>query len=370
MTSQTAVTFAYVGTLTRMPPHARGHAEGIAVLRRDAPGALVAVAVQPGVDSPSFLTLHPTRPLLYSVNAVPEHDGRPGGSVSAFAIDPVTGRLTFLNRQPSYGAGPAHIAVDRGGRWVFVANYGGGSVAMLPIGGDGRVGPATSVIQHEGSSANPERQAGPHAHSITLTPDDRYALVCDLGIDRVLVYRIDHTAGQLVPNDPPGVAAHPGAGPRHLDLHPNGRTVYVINELGSTIAVYDFDAARGILTERQVVSTLPEDFSGTNSTADIHVSPDGHFVYGSNRGHDSLASFAVDAATGDLTPRGHVSTGGRTPRHFVFDPTGTIVYALNQDTDTIVSFAYDPASGALTPTGQVLATLSPVCLRFRGMSDE
>jgi 6-phosphogluconolactonase len=230
---------------------------------------------------------------------------------------------------------------------------------------DGSVGPATCVVQHTGGSGvDAERQAGPHAHSLTLTPDDRFALVCDLGLDQVLVYRVDHANGRLEPNDPPFAATPPGAGPRHLDIHPNGRVVYVINELASTIGVYVFDPERGALTEQQIISTLPDGSSGATTTADVHVSPDGRYVYGSNRGHDSLAIFAVDDDRGRLTARGHVETYGRTPRNFAFDPDGTVVYVANQDTDTIVSFAYDAASGALTPTGQVVATLSPVCLKF------
>lgn len=360
-----AVVFAYIGTFTRMPPHPRGAAEGVHVLRLDpAAGAFTHVQTLAGVDSPSFLALHPSGRFLYAVNAVPEHDGRPGGAVSAVAIDPATGGLTLLNHQPSHGAGPCHVSVDRAGRWVFVANYGGGSIAMLPIADDGRLGPATDAVQHRGSSVDPRRQEGPHAHSINLDPSGRFALVADLGLDMVLVYRIDRERGRLAPNDPPGVRTKPGAGPRHLDFHPNGRWVYVINELDSTLGAYAYEAERGVLTELHTLPTLPEGFAGVNSCADVHVHPSGRFVYGSNRGHDSIAVFEIDQAGGRLTARGHVSTGGATPRNFAIDPGGRFMYVANQDSDTIVTFSIDPDDGALTPSGPVVAVRTPVCVRL------
>jgi 6-phosphogluconolactonase len=362
--SPAAPVFVYVGTFTR-GPHGRGRAEGISVFRYDPDaGALRHVQTLAGVANPSFLALHPHRPYLYAVNAVPEQDGRPGGSVSAFAIDPAGGTLTYLNRQPTHGAGPCHVSVDQTGRWVLSASYGGGSVAMFPVEADGRLGPPSDFIQHEGSSVVPERQAGPHAHSITIDPANRYALVCDLGLDRVIVYRLDLERGKLLPNDPPWVAAAPGAGPRHLDFHPNGRLVYVINEINSTLTTYAYDAAAGRLQAVQTLSTLPAGFSGVNSTADVHVAPSGRFVYGSNRGHDSLACYAVDAATGTLSLLGHEPTRGRTPRNFAFDPAGAFLLAANQDTDTIVTFRVDPASGRLAPAGPVTETPTPVCIKF------
>jgi 6-phosphogluconolactonase len=364
--SSNGAVFVFVGTFTRTVPHGRGQAEGIAVLRLDpATGGLTPVQTVPDVANPSFLALHPRRPLLYAVNAVPEQDGRPGGSVSAFAVDPATGGLTFLNRQPSHGAGPCHVSVDRSGRWAFVANFGGGSIAALPIREDGSLGPATDTVQHVGSSVHPERQRGPHAHSINLDPDNRYALVADLGLDRVMIYRLDLERGALPPNDPPWTATAPGAGPRHVDFHPNGRHVFVINEIDSTLTAYDYDAARGTLGEIQTVSTLPEGFAGANSTADVHVHPSGRFVYGSNRGHDSLVIFAVDPATGRMSYVGHEPTHGRTPRNFAIDPTGAFLFAANQDSDTIVTFRVDQTTGVLTPTGQVTAVLTPVCIKSR-----
>jgi 6-phosphogluconolactonase len=257
--------------------------------------------------------------------------------------------------------------VDGSGRCVLVANYTSGSVAVLPVGADGRVSPATYVDQHSGSSVNPRRQEGPHAHAIPLDPTGRFALCPDLGMDQLFVYRLDAAAGRLEPNDPPGARLAPGAGPRHLDFHPSKPWVYVINELGSTITAFEWDGERGALRELQTVSTLPETYMGSSSSttcADIHVAPSGRFVYGSNRGHDSIAAFAIDEATGTLTPLGHTSTGGRTPRNFAIDPSGTFLFAANQDTDTIVTFRLDAATGQPTPTGQVASVPSPVCLKI------
>ena len=361
----TTTNIVYVGTYTRELPHGRGKSDGIYVYAMDtATGALSHIQTVTGVPNPAFLALHPSGRYLYSVNSQGEIDGRKGGAVSAFAIDPATGTLTYLNRQPSEGVGPCHVSVEQTGRYVLVASYGSGSIAMLPIGAEGQLEPASDAVQHAGSSVNPRRQEGPHAHSINVSPGNRFALVPDLGLDKVLVYRLDLDAGKLVPNDPPAGLAAPGAGPRHLDFHPNGRYVYVINELDSTLAAYAYDDTRGTLDPIQTVSTLPEGFSGENSCADVHVHPNGRFVYGSNRGHDSLAIFAIDEATGRLTALGHTSTQGRVPRNFAIDPTGTFAYAANQDTDTIVTFRIDPATGALTPTGDVTNVLTPVCVKI------
>jgi 6-phosphogluconolactonase len=327
-------------------------------------GALTLVHTVADVPNPSFLALHPSRRYLYAVNAVPEIDGHPGGAVSAFAIDPATGALTFLNRQSSHGAGPCHVSVEHTGRFVLAANYGGGSVVMFPVQSDGSLAAASDFVQHTGSSVNPRRQEGPHAHSITPDPANRFALACDLGLDNVLVYRLDLEAGRLIPNDPPFVRTHPGAGPRHLDFHPNGRYVYVINELDSTLTVFTYDAERGVLEEIQTISTLPEDFAGQNTCADVHVHPAGRFVYGSNRGHDSIAIFRVDEGTGRLDAVGHVPTQGQTPRNFAIDPSGTFLYAANQQSDTIVAFRIDQGMGQLAPTGHVLSIPTPVCVKF------
>jgi 6-phosphogluconolactonase len=366
MTSQATTSLAYIGTFTRAAPHGRGQAAGIYVCRLDhASGATTLLHTVPDVANPSFLALHPRQDYLYAVNAVPEYDGQPGGSVSAFAVDPASGNLTYLNRQPSRGAGPCHVSVDQTGQWVLASNYGGGSVVMYPVEADGRLGSPSDFVQHVGSGATPQRQQDPHAHSINLDPANRFALVADLGLDRVLVYRLDREPGKLVPNDPPGVATKPGAGPRHLDFHPNGRYVYVINEIDSTLGAYAYDADQGTLREIQTVSTLSAGFSGTNSTADVHVAPSGRFVYGSNRGHDSLVIFAIDEATGRMTYVGHESTQGQTPRNFAIDPAGAFLYAANQDSDTIVTFRVDQQTGTLTATGQIVEIPTPVCIKIR-----
>ena len=315
------------------------------------------------MPNPSFLALHPNGRFLYAVNEGLETGDQPGGAVSAFARDPESGNLTYLNRELSHGTDPCHLTVDLGGRCVLAANYSSGSVAVLPIGADGRVGPATYVDQHSGSSVH-QRQQGPHAHAIPLDPTGRFALCPDLGMDQLFVYRLDAAAGTLSPNDPPGARLAPGSGPRHLDFHPSKPWVYVINELGSTVTTFAWDGERGTLGEIQTVSTLPETYMGRSTCADIHVAPSGRFVNGSNRGHDSIAAFAIDEATGALTPLGHTPTGGRTPRNFAIDPTGTYLFAANQDTDTIVTFRLDAATGQLTPTGQVTNVPSPVCLKL------
>jgi 6-phosphogluconolactonase len=366
MSEQSKVSvLVYVGTYTTYGGPARGKAEGIYVYRMDpSSGALALVHTMPGVANPSFLALDPHRRYLYAVNEELEAGGQPGGAVSAFAIDQTTGALTYLNRQPSHGTDPCHLSVDQAGTFVFVANYTSGSIAVLPIGTEGQLGPATDVHQHVGSSVNPRRQEGPHAHSINLDRANRYALVCDLGLDKVLVYRLDLDKGKLIPNEPAWTSVAPGAGPRHLDFHPSRAYVYVINEIGSTLTAFAYDETRGTLQEIHTLSTLPEGFTGTSHTADVHVHPSGKFVYGSNRGHDSIAIFAVDEATGRLTALGHESTRGHVPRNFGIDPTGTFLLAANQSTDTIVTFRIDQMTGKLTPTGHVAQVPTPVCLKF------
>jgi 6-phosphogluconolactonase len=339
--------------------------KGIYVSRLDrSRGTLSEPELAAEVASPAFLALHPNGQWLYAVNEVGGSPERPAGGVSAFAIDRASGRLTLLNQASSGGAGPCHLTVVRTGRAVLVANYGGGSVAALPLRDDGRLGEPMAVIQHQGSSVNPQRQAGPHAHGIYVDPANRVALVPDLGLDRVLSYRIDPATGDLTAHDPPFAPLAAGSGPRHLTFHPDGRHVYVINELLSTITRFAYDAGRGALSARETVSTLPEGWTGTNSTAEIAAHPSGKFLYGSNRGHDSLAIYAVDAPTGRLRLTGHQATLGKTPRNFGIDPTGTFLLAANQGSDSVVAFRIDAATGQLTPTGQTLTVGSPVCVVF------
>ena len=359
MTEASGTILAYIGTYTR------GKSEGIYCFRLDPEtGALSLVGTTGGVQNPSFVTLHPSGQFLYSVSEVGQANGRPGGAVAALAVDRGSGALTLLNQQSSGGTGPCHVNVDRTGKYVLVANYASGSTAMLPIQADGSLGEASDFHQHAGSSADPRRQAGPHAHSANLAPDNRFAFICDLGLDQVLSYRLDLAAGAFPPNDPPYATLHPGAGPRHMVFHPSGRYAYVINELDSTLTAFGYDAARGALTEIQTITTVPEGFDGTNYPADVHVSQDGRFLYGSNRGHDSIVTFAVEASNGKLSQVGHTSTQGEYPRNFNIDPSGRWMYAANQNTDNIVAYRIDPASGMPEPTGDQLEVPIPVCIRF------
>ncbi len=357
--ASSAELLVYVGTYTR------GESEGIYLCRLDlATGAIRSLGLAAEADNPSFLAIHPSRPLLYAVGEIASFAGKRTGAVSAFSIHPESGKLVLLNRQPSRGAGPCHLVVDQTGQCVLVANYGGGSVACLPIEDDGRLGEATSFVQHEGSSVNPRRQAGPHAHSINLDRANRFALAADLGLDKILVYRFDAVAGALTANEPAWAGLQPGAGPRHLAFHPNGRFVYVINELASTVTAFRYDSARGVLEPRETLSTLPEGFQGDNTTADVHVHPSGKFLYGSNRGHDSIAIFAIDARSGTLRHVGNEPTQGRTPRNFGIDPTGALLLAANQATDNIVVFRIDPKTGRLRAAGHEVSIPSPVCVKM------
>jgi len=349
----------YIGTYTGQK------SKGIYAYRFDAAtGQLVSLGLVAGTVNPSFLAVHPNRRFLYVVNEIADYEGRKSGAVSAFAIDRGTGKLTFLNKVSSRGADPCYLVADKTGKSLLVANYSGGSVAVLPVLEDGRLGDASALVQHAGSSVNPERQQGPHAHSINLSPDNRFAIAADLGLDQLLVYRWDPAKGALAPNNPPFAKVNPGAGPRHLAFHPSGRFAYLINEMQSTVSAFAYDAARGILRELQTISTLPKDFAGDNTTAEVQVHPTGEFLYGSNRGHDSIAVFAIDAGKGTLTPVDHVAMRGKTPRNFGIDPTGSYLLAANQDSDSILVFRIDPKTGRLTPTGQVLEVPSPVCVKF------
>ncbi len=342
-------------------PDRDGRGAGIEVFDMDgATGTLTHVQTVADVANPSFLALHPTRPFLYSVN------GGNATGASAFAIDPSKGRLTPLNRVSSLGNNPAYIAVDPTGRCVLLANYTGGSATVVPIADDGRLRDVSHVVHHSGPRGPfAGRKNDPHPHMILPDPSGRFVLVNDLGLDRTYVYRLDAASGTLVPHDPPWVAAVPGAGPRHLAFHPNGRRVSVINELNSTITTFNWNSDLGLLSPIQTISTLPAESTVANSTAQIVAHPSGRFLYGSNRGHDSIAIFEIEQASGMLTFTGTESTLGRTPRNFNIDPTGTFLYAANQDTDTVVTFRIDSVSGALTPTGQMLAVGSPSCVIFK-----
>jgi 6-phosphogluconolactonase len=311
-------------------------------------------------QNPSFLALHPSGRFLYAVNETGEFRGAKTGAVSAFAVDAKTLDLTLLNQQPSEGGAPCHLAIDRAGRNLLVANYGGGTVAVLPIGQDGRLAPASSVRTHEGKGPNASRQDKPHAHGVYLDAAERFAFVPDLGADRVFVYRFDAAKGALEPHG--AAAPEPGSGPRHMAFDPKGRYAYVINELSSTITTFAYDPARGELTRLDTVSALPAGFTGTSYTAEIEVSPDGRFLYGSNRGHDSLVVFRVDPASGRLALAGHVPIGGSWPRHFTTLAGGRALLAAHQRGGTIAFFRIDPASGMPQPAGKAVAVDRPACL--------
>jgi 6-phosphogluconolactonase len=320
----------YIGTYTG------AKSKGIYLSRLNlATGAMTAPSLLAETSNPSFLALHPTRDLLYAVNEVDSFEGKPTGSISAFAIERASGALKALNQQSSGGKGPAHLIVDSGGANVLAANYGGGSVAVLPIEQTGALRAPSSIVQHTGSSVNPARQKEPHAHSINLDPSGRRAYVADLGLDKILIYAFDPAKGTLTPNDPPSAALPPGSGPRHFAIHPAGRFAYVINELLLTVTAFARDPGSGALTAIQTISTLPPEqaSNASFSTAEVQVHPSGKFLYGSNRGHDSISVFAIDESTGRLTYVQTEPTQGSTPRAFGIDPTGAFLLAANQRSD-------------------------------------
>jgi len=350
----------YVGTYTKT------RSKGIYRLELDlATGALTAPQLAAEATNPSFLAAHPAGRFLYSVTEVGEFAGLKSGAVSAFAIDRESGKLTLLNQQSSGGAGPCHLIVDGPGKHVLVANYSSGSLCVLPVEPDGRLAEPSQIVQHHGAGPT-KYQKGPHAHSIHLDAAGRFAFAADLGMDKVLIYRFDPANGKLTPNDPPAVSLAPGAGPRHFAFHPTGRFAYVINELGSTVTALAYDPARGTLSELETLSTLPARFTEENATAEVAVHPTGRFLYGSNRGHDSIAIFAIDPASGRLTLIGHQPTGGKTPRHFAIDPTGRWLLAANQDSDSLVVLGIDAKTGLLHPTAVKAEVPSPVCVMFLG----
>jgi 6-phosphogluconolactonase len=357
--------FVYVGTYTEEGSTSKG----IYAYRFDPDNTeLTSVGLVAETTNPSFLAVHPNHRFLYAVNEVSNYKGQKSGAVSAFAIDRATGKLTLLNEVASKGADPCYITVDKTGKYVLVANYTGGSLAAFPVLEDGRLGEASAFIQHTGHGTNPQRQEGPHAHSIDLSPDNRFAIVDDLGLDESLVYRFDSAKGSLTLNDPllytTLAKAAPGAGPRHFAFHPNGRFAYVINEMQSTVSVFGYDAAAGVLRPRQTISTLPKDFAGHNDDAEIVVHPSGKFLYASNRGHDSIAAFAIDPSQGTLTLVEYAPTKGQSPRNFEIAPGGSLLFAANEKSDNVVIFRINPQTGRLTPTDQVLDVAEPVCVRF------
>jgi len=346
----------YVGTYTN------GKSEGIYVYRMNSDsGELKHAVTVKGVSNPSFLAIDPGRRFLYAANESGEFAGRKGGGVTAFAIDRQSGDLRKLNEQHSPGV-PCHVSVHPSGRFVMAANYGGGNVVIYPVRADGSLGEPTDVAQHTGKGADPKRQDGPHTHCAIPDAAGRYVFAPDLGIDKVMIYRVDLKNGKLVPNG--FFATKAGAGPRHFDFHPSGKFAYVISELDSKLTALAYDKEKGALAELQTVSALPADFSGTSYCADVHVHPSGKFLYGSNRGHDSIVAFAIDQSTGKLSLIAHESTRGKWPRNFAINPTGELLLVANQNTDNVVAFRIDQQTGKLTATGQTTEIPSPVCLKF------
>ncbi len=341
-----------------------GKGAGIYLFTLDiASGALEPFSVVEGVRNPSYLAFDPAHRYLYAVNEFKEFEGAASGAVSAFAVDPDTGSLTFLNQKPSHGTDPCHLIVDNAGSHVLVANFRSGSVCVLPIQSDGSLGDATEVIQHQGSSVDSVRQAGPHAHAVTLDAAGRYLFVPDLGLDKLVVYAYDAGHGRLEARPELWASVAPGAGPRQVAVHPHGTFAYMINELNSTMSAYHYDGATGTLHELQTVSTLPADFTDASTCAEVQVSPSGKFLYGSNRGHDSIVVYAIDDQDGTLTLIGHTHTLGQTPRNFAISPDGQYLIAANQDSNNLVTFKIDSVTGQLTPTGYQVEVPTPVCVR-------
>jgi 6-phosphogluconolactonase len=328
-------------------------------------GKLTPAELAAEIRNPSFLAIHPNQHWLYAVSEVESAGGKPGGRVASFRVDSATGKLTLLNEQASGGGAPCHLALDQTGKYLLVANYSSGTLSALPVRSDGSLGEVTTTIQHRGHGPNSARQAGPHAHFITSDPANRFVLACDLGLDQVLVYRFDPASKEILrPDDPPHASLKPGSGPRHLAFHPNGKWVYVVNELDSTVSAFRYEADRGEMTDLQSVSTLPDQFAGENNCAEVAVHPSGKFVYASNRGHDSVAAFAVDSGTGELRRTEITPTQGKTPRHFAIDPTGRWLLVENQNSNSIVVFRIDAATGKLSPAGAPFDLGAPVCAIF------
>lgn len=365
--SAAATRRVWFGSYTGAAPLARGISTATF---DDETGILSEPVLAVEMTNPSFLALHPRLPVLYAVSEVADADGKPTGSVVALAIDEDTGRLTKLNHRPSGGAGPCAVSVDPSGRAVLAANYGGGSVVCLGVEADGSLraavpGSPGGVLRHEGKSVNAARQEAPHAHSIDPTRDGRFAVVCDLGIDKVLVHSLDPAAATLAPHS--SVAVAPGAGPRHFAFHPDGRHAYCINELDLTVTAFAFDPVAGRLEPLQSISTLPESVTDRTgfSTAEIVVHPSGRFLYGSNRGHDTIAMYSIEPGAGRLRFLGAEPIGGRVPRNFAVDPSGKWLLAAGQDSHGVSVFGIDPETGRLAATGRTVAVPAPVCIVFR-----
>ncbi len=360
MTTNASGQLVFIGTYTRAPSKSKG----IYACRFDAKtGALTQLGAEGGVVNPSFLAFHPNGKYLYSVAEVADPKWETGGAVTAYSINRQTGALTKLNTQSTKSAGPCHLVVDKTGKCIVVANYHGGAVTVFPLSGDGSLKEASDFVQHTGGTkVDPKRQEKAHAHSATLSADNKFVVLCDLGRDEVITYQLDAAAGKV--KKASAVSMAPGAGPRHFDFHPNGKFAYAINELGNTVTALAYDSGKGALKEIHSVSTLPAGWSGSNTTADVHVHPNGKWLYGSNRGHHSIAMYAIDEKTGRLTSLGNEPTIGKTPRNFAIDPSGNWLLAENQDSNSVVTFKIDQKTGKLSAAGPVAEIPMPVCLKF------
>lgn len=352
----------YTGTYTR------GASKGIYSFVLDtAAGTLTPEGLAAEVANPSFLALHPTGNYLYACGELNKFQGQDSGALTSFKIDPATGKLEKLNEVAAGGTSTCHANVTRKGRYIAVSNYGSGSCATFAIGSDGKLGERTGFQQHSGSSVDPGRQKGPHAHSVNFDRQNRHLIVADLGLDQVKVYDFNASTGALAPNDPPYATVKPGSGPRHFTFHPSGKFAYVINEMACTVTGFRWDAKAGTLQEIETVNTLPVPVEKAFSTAEVVAHPNGRFLYGSNRGHHSLTAFRIDPTTGKLTTIENKPTQGKTPRNFAIDPTGQFLIAANQDSDTIVLFRINQASGALEQIGSPIEAPVPVCVRYLRM---
>lgn len=334
-------------------------ATGIALSRLDpSTGSLTPPALVASTRDPGFMAFGPHSEHLYVCNS-----GTPGG-VSAFSVDRRSGALDLINQVIADGRGPSHVSVAGSGRHVLNANYGGGYVEAHTLADDGRIGDRTAFVQLSGSSVHPERQTRAYAHWFGVDPTNRFALIADLGTDRIMVFRFDATRGALTPNDPPFFKMRPGSGPRHLAWHPNGRWIYAVQELSNELTAFAWEDATGVLTEMQTLSTLPANFKGTNTAAEIAVHPNGRFVYVSNRGHDSIAIFAIEPQSGRLSPVEHVHSRGKTPRYFAFDASFRWLVVNNLDSENTVVFRVDANTGTLTPCGEPTQIVKPTSVAF------
>jgi 6-phosphogluconolactonase len=354
----------YVGTYTN-----KSASKGIYVYSFDpGTGKLSPLGIAAESEDPSFLAVHPSGKYLYAVNEIDHFGPQKSGTASAFAVDAKTGKLTLLNQAATRGAGPCHISLDKSGKFALVANYDGGSIASFRVHDDGTLGEAAGFVQHQGSSVNKERQQGPHAHWIGTSPDNRFVLAADLGLDEVLAYRFNAAKGTMSPDNPPYAKVDAGAGPRHLAFHPNGKFAYVLNEMEDSVTAFAYKSSNGSLSALQTVSalsTLRNEYKGPKEAAEIAVHPNGKFLYASNRGGlDTISAFSIDPAKGTLHLKNEYPTMGKTPRNFAIDPTGKFLLAANQESNNIVVFRIDAVTGALSPTGDTVEVPAPVCIAF------